>query len=314
MTGGSRGAVVVRTAQEGDLAPADAVLRAAFDAFTGATGHLRDGDPLRSRWRTDPERVVVAELNGQVVGSNAITVRGTTGWFGPLSVAPQLWGRGLAHPLVDEAAERLRRAGADRTGLFTFADSPLHLSLYGRHGYRPGAAMLVLAREARPGRSTGADSYSDLPADQQLVLLRELAVLTGAVEPGWDLAGEVEATCRTGLGDTVVIHDAGGLAGVAVFQFGAGSDAASGTCRIKVAAVRPGQGADSRMVRLLDAVDAHAVRRGAHTVVASVSAASAACAQLLLDRGHAIATRGLAMHRGGVGHQREDSWVLDDWR
>jgi hypothetical protein len=108
--------VVVRAAREEDLARADALLRAAFDAFTGRSDHLRDGDPLRSRWRTGPERVVVAELDGRVVGSNVITVRGRTGWFGPLSVDPQLGGaasrtRWLTKPPTSCAAEgRSRRA------------------------------------------------------------------------------------------------------------------------------------------------------------------------------------------------------------
>lgn len=314
MTGGPREAVHIRTAQQEDLARADDVLRAAFGAFTGRTRHLRDGDPLGSRWRTDHERVVVAELGGHVVGSNAITSRGAHGWFGPLSVDPQLWGQGLAHRLVDEAVERLGRAGADRTGLFTFADSPLHLSLYARHGYWPGALMLVLTREGREGGSAAFDCYGTLPAQQQVALLGQLAVLTDSVEPGWDVAGEVVATCRAGLGDTVVVQDAGGLAGAAVFQSGPGSDAASGTCRIKVAVVRPGRGAECRMSRLLDALEAVAVRRGAPTVVATVSTASEGCARLLLTRGHTIVAQGVAMHRGVVAHQRRDVWVLDDWR
>jgi predicted N-acetyltransferase YhbS len=306
--------VVVRAAREEDLSRADALLRAAFDAFTGRTDHLRDGDPLHSRWRTGPERVVVAEFDGKVVGSNVITVRGTTGWFGPLSVDPQLWGRGIAHPLVDEAADLLRRAGAQQTGLFTFADSPLHLSLYARHGYWPGALMLVLARQARPTSPAPFGCYSRLRAEQQAALLRELTRLTEAVVPGWDLTGEAVGTCRAGLGDVVVVHDARGLAGAAVLQTGAGSDAASGTCRVKVAVVRLGPGADVRMTRLLEAVDAEALHRGAPTVVATVSAADEPCARLLLNRGHMIVTQGVAMHRGGVTHHRPGAWVLDDWR
>lgn len=314
MTARTSARVVVRTAQEQDLERADAVLHAAFDAVTGRNGHLGDADLLGSRWRTDRERVFVADLDGEVVGSNAVTVRGTTGWFGPLSVDPRVWGRGLAHPLVEEADKRLRLAGATRTGLFTFAGSPLHLSLYARHGYWPGALMLVLRREVPPGTSVEPDSYAARTDQQRRELLGELAALTDAVEPGWDLTEEVVATSREGLGDTVVVHDVGGLAGAAVLQSGLGSDAPGGTCRVEAAVVRPGPGAGARMTLLLDAVDAVALRRDAGTVVVTVSAADEGCCRLLLARGHTVLAQGVAMHRGGAGHHRAGAWVLDDWR
>ena len=125
---------VVRSAEERDLAPADAVLRAAFDAHTGRPDTLGMTDYLRNRWRSDAARVFVADLDGQLVGSNTITAWGSVGWFGPLSVAPELWGRGIADALVEAAHERLQQRGVAELGLFTFADNPLHFRLYARHG------------------------------------------------------------------------------------------------------------------------------------------------------------------------------------
>lgn len=63
------------------------------------------------------------------MGSNAITSWGSVGWFGPLSVAPTMWRKGIADALVEAAHERLQQAGVTHFGLFTFADSPLHFRL-----------------------------------------------------------------------------------------------------------------------------------------------------------------------------------------
>lgn len=139
--------VVVRVADERDLGCADAVLRAAFDTQTGQTGRLGDAEYLRNRWRTDADRVVVADLRGDIVGSNAVTSWGSVGWFGPLSVTPAMWGKGIADALVDAAHERLQQRGTTQFGLFTFAESPLHFRGYARHGYWPGALVLITARE-----------------------------------------------------------------------------------------------------------------------------------------------------------------------
>lgn len=310
---GLRG-LVVRTARERDLPLADAVLREAFDAFTGREGHFGDGDPLTSRWRTDRRRVFVAELEGEIVGSNAITARGSLGWFGPLAVAPTLWGSGVAHPLIDEAHERLTGCGADEVGLFTFADSPLHLSLYSRHGYWPGPLMLIMARDVRGARAGESSQFADLPVAEREGVLRELRALTDRVHAGWDLTRDVVSTSEHGLGGTVLVHDAGGLAGAALCHLGPGSEAQSGTCRVKTAVARPGPSVEARMARLLDAVAGYATKRGAGHVIAVVSAASEACARLLLEQGHRVAAQGVAMHRGGLSHHREGVWVLDDWR
>lgn len=307
---------VIRAATGEDLAAADAVLRDAFDRFTGADHLFGDIDYLYGRFRAHPERMVVAELDGEVVASNIVSIWGRVGWFGPLSVDPRWWDQGLAHPLVEAGHDLLRHSGATEFGLFTFAHSPKHVSLYARHGYWPGALVLVTARPVpEPSGTTRAGLFGPLPDTGRAAVLSEVTGLCGVVHPGLDLADEVVVTERLGLGDTVLVDDDAGLCAVAVCHVGARTEAGSGTCHVKAAVVRPGQHAEhGRLTALLDAVDGFARDRGAATVTAGVSTARRECARTLLERGHRIVLQGVAMHRGGVAHHRRGVWALDDWR
>lgn len=306
--------VVVRTAAEHELAPADAVLRAAFDAHTGQTNRLGDAEYLRNRWRSDPRRVVVAEVGGEVLGSNAMTAWGSVGWFGPLSVAPALWRRGVADSLVEAAHERLQQRGVTQFGLFTFAESPLHFRLYARHGYWPGALVLITSREVPPEPQAFPTLFGSLTEAQQASVLEDLRTLTHQVHPGWDITTEVTATSAYGQGETVIAHDGAGVCAAAICQVGPGSEATTGTCRVKVAVARPGPGLERDMTYVLAGVDALAAERGASAVVAAMSTANEACARFVLGRGHRVVSQGVAMHRGGPAYRRADVWALDDWR
>src|SRR3712207_9250454 len=62
-------------------------------AFMGDAGYVR------TRWLTDPTAAYAAEVDGQLAGSNFATNWSSIGFFGPLTVRPELWDReiGRAH-------------------------------------------------------------------------------------------------------------------------------------------------------------------------------------------------------------------------
>ncbi len=119
---------VVRPLVESDLDAADAVLRSAFNTFVGVPDLFGDVDYVHTRFRAAPDAALAAEIDGEVVGSNFLTRWGSFGFFGPLSVRPDLWDQGIARrrnateePGRVQSAGRLRHRrlalGLSRPGL-----------------------------------------------------------------------------------------------------------------------------------------------------------------------------------------------------
>src|SRR3712207_6554434 len=118
--------VVIRPLREDDLAEADRVRRLAFGTFLGLPDPLSfrgDASPVRTRYLADPSASFAAEVDGELVGTNFAVNWGSVGFFGPLSVHPEFWGRGIAQRLVEAALEAFARWETQHVGLFTFSHS-----------------------------------------------------------------------------------------------------------------------------------------------------------------------------------------------
>ena len=81
--------LLIRPLREDDLPTASEVCGTAFATFLGMN-RSGDADRVRTRWLMDPKAAIAAELDGQVVGSNFAANWGSIGFFGPLSVRPDL--------------------------------------------------------------------------------------------------------------------------------------------------------------------------------------------------------------------------------
>src|ERR1700716_3108042 len=92
---------------------------------------------VRTRTRSDAVDMIVAEIDGAVVGSNVVTSWGSVGFFGPLTVRPDLWDKGIARALMARTVEIFDRRGVRVRGLYTFAQSAKHVRLYQRFGFWP---------------------------------------------------------------------------------------------------------------------------------------------------------------------------------
>jgi GNAT superfamily N-acetyltransferase len=311
--------VAIRPLTEADLADADRVFRVAFGTFLGAPDPQRffgDADFVRTRWRADNDAAFAAVSGGRLVGSNFLTNWGSVGFFGPLTVDPAFWSRGIAQRLLEPTVELFDSWGTRHAGLFTFSSSALHIGLYQRFGFWPRFLTAVMSAPAAPPAAAHPGiRMSGLAGPARPGALSSARELTDAVYPGLDLTREIESVLSQGLGDVVLIDDAAALQGMAVCHTGAGTEAGGGNCYVKFACVRPGPQAARHFDLLLDACHRLAADRGATTLTAGANAGRDKAWRALVRRGFRVGMLGVSMHRPNeAGYSHSDSYVIDDWR
>lgn len=313
--------VHIRPLLEEDLPAADHIMRLAFGTFLGLPDPLQfsgDADYVRTRWLVDPSAVFGAELSGELVGTNFATRWGSFGFFGPLTIRPDFWDRGIAQKLLGPTMDIFDAWGVTHAGLFTFASSAKHVNLYQKFGFWPRflTALMSLPVEQKPpaGRRKWL-RFSDLSESEKEECVQACREITNSIYDGLDLEREIRAVDIQKLGDTLLTWDSGSLAGFAVCHEGAGTEAGTGKCYIKFGAVQSGPDAAQLFRRLLDASSEFAYSRGATTLVAGVNLARVDAYRQMLQAGFRTQTQGVAMERNGdAGFNRADVFVMDDWR
>ena len=313
--------ISVRPMRETDLDVADRIMRLAFGTFIGLPDPLAfmgDASYAHTRWRTDPSGAFAATIGEEIVASNFATNWGSVGFFGPLTVRPDFWDRGVGRLLMEPVMDRFAAWGTRHAGLYTFPQSQKHLALYQKFGFWPRYLTAIMS--APVGRSMSAPApqwsrYSAAPDTEQGALLDMCRQLTDAVYDGLDLRQEIASVKAQGLGDTVLLWDEGALAGLAICHSGPGTEAGSGVCYVKFGAVRPGPRASDLFAGLLNACDALAAAQGAARLVAGVNTSRVEAYRQMLGVGFRTDLQGVAMERGDdAGYNRPGVFVLDDWR
>ena len=237
--------VAVRPLTIDQLDEAEQVFRLAFGTFLGLREPLQftgDCAYVRTRWLADPSAAWAAHLDDTLAGSNFATRWGSFAFFGPLSVRPEWWERGIARHLLDATMQRFEEWGVGHTGLYTFAQSPKHVALYQRYGFFPRFLTAIASKNvvAAAGAVTPDECRSALISAHRAATLRECADLTDAIFAGLDVAREIDAVQEQALGDTLLLRDDDALRGFAVCHLGPGTEAGGGVCYVKFAAVAPG--------------------------------------------------------------------------
>jgi GNAT superfamily N-acetyltransferase len=315
--------ILIRTLAESEIGEARRIIRLAFATFLGLpTDDPRmggDSDAAGPRWKADPSSVLAAEHGGKLIGTNFATNWGSFGFFGPLSIEPEYWNRGVAQQLLGPTMGIFRSWGTRHTGLYTFAQSPKHMALYQKFGFWPRDLVVVMARQV-DGKPAAAVPemlrFSETAGEGRPQLLGECREITDALFEGLDVGNEIRAVAEQNLGDTILVRDGGKLAAFAVCHSGAGSEAGSGVCYVKFAAVRPGRRASEIFERLLDAVESYARAAKAPKITAGVNLARREAFQAVLARGFRTEMQGVAMETGDAtsGYNRAGAYILDDWR
>lgn len=309
----------IRPLEERDLAEADRIMRLAFGTFVGLPDPMAmfgDADLAYTRFRAAPGAALGAEMEGRLVGSNFATAWGSVGFFGPLSVEPRLWDKGVAKRLLEPTMALLDGWGCRQQGLFTFSQSAKHVALYQKFGFWPRFLTAVMEKPVAPtGSHSKLSTYAALPPEQKPGMLEACRQATDAVYGGLDVAREIRATDAQRLGDTVLILEGSQVSAFAVCHAGAKTEAGSGSCYAKFGAVRPGATAARDFERLLDACERFAAQRGAKQIEAGVNLARIEAYRALIARGFRTEIQGVAMHRhNDPGYNRPGLYILDDWR
>jgi predicted N-acetyltransferase YhbS len=311
--------VVIRPMTEADRPEAKRICHSAFGTFLRAPdpdNFWMDRDYVYGRFGAEHVASFVAEADGEVVGSNFATRWGSIGFFGPLTIRPDLWNSGLGQRLVGAACDAFTSWDIRHAGLFTFADSAKHAWTYGRFGFHPRFLTAIMAAPARAGSGAGWSRYGDLPELQRAAAESAVHDIAEELHPGLDLGGEIRTVAARGLGDTLLTWDNGSrLAGFAICHWGPHSEAGAGCCFVKFGAARTGPGGEQRFSRVLDACSALAAEAGQPNVLAGVNLAREEAYTHMLERGFRTQIQGVAMHRPNEpAYSRSGIFVLDDWR
>jgi GNAT superfamily N-acetyltransferase len=313
--------VTIRPLREDELAEADRIVRLAFGTFLGMPDPLQfmgDADYARTRWRANPSAALAAELNGELAGTNFLSRWGSVGFFGPLTIRPNLWDRGIAQKLLRPTMEMFAEWGVTHAGLFTFATSTKHVSLYQKFGFWPRFLTALmefpLGGEAAP-ESGQWTRFSALTAGQKESCLSDCREVTDSIYSGLDLELEIRSVDHQKLGDTLLLSNGSRLVGFAVCHAGAGTEAGSGKCYLKFGAVRCGPNAPREFRRLIEASRDFARQRGAVKLSAGVNCARIGAYQEMLRAGFRSTAQGVVMElNGNPGYNRPEVLLVDDWR
>jgi len=309
--------------KQSELAEAGRIVRVAFGTFLGLPNPLDfmgDRTFVEPRWRSTHVKVIAAREGGRLIGSNFITRWGSFGFFGPLTVLPEYWDRGVAQRLLEATITIFDGWGLRHTGLFTFAHSAKHVNLYQKFGYWPRYLTAVMTRTPEVSlapKDKRADAWtmlSDLKKGQREEAIQACSRLTNKIDKGLDLTEEIRAALAQRTSDVLLTYTRGVLDAFAICLHGPGSEGGEKTCYVKFGAARSGARAGDRFGKLLEACEGFAAARGA-IVEAGVNLAREDVYRRLRARGYRVAMQGVAMHRPHAeGFNRADTYVLDDWR
>jgi hypothetical protein len=276
---------------------------------------MGDRSFLAPRWRSPNVKVLAARDDGRLIGSNVATRWGSFGFFGPLTVLPEYWNRGVAQRLLEATMKIFDRWGVRHTGLFTFAHSAAHVALYQKFGYWPRYLTAIMKREAEAASSLATPVLlSALNKSKREQAIESCRKLANKIDSGLDLTGEIRSVLTQRTGDVVLTYSRGVLDGFAACMNGPESEGGEKTCYVKFGAARSGAGAGDRFDKLLDACNAFGSSRGA-AMEAGVNLAREEAFRLMRARGFRVAMQGVAMQRPHIdGFNRAGVYLIDDWR
>src|SRR4029450_12523790 len=143
--------IKIRRVRKGDLSKVRDVIEQAFgDFFERQVGTrprqvFGGAQYVHHRWLMEPWGCFVAEEgDGKIVGAAVAGMWGTLGLVGPIAVLTNYQNQDIGQQLLAACQEFFDENKAALQGLVTYPNSPKHIMLYQKFGYRPkGLVMLA---------------------------------------------------------------------------------------------------------------------------------------------------------------------------
>jgi N-acetylglutamate synthase-like GNAT family acetyltransferase len=319
------GSIEIRLMEQSDIAEADRIMRLAFGTFLGLPNPLSfmgDADYVKTRYKADPSAALVAKVDGKLAGSNFALNWGSVGIFGPLTIRPDLWNKGVAKRLLEKTMDVFDKWHIKHAGLFTFAESIRHIHLYQNFGFWPRFLTSVMSKTIEliqePEYSQWA-RYSELTSNEKTKAIEECRHLTDQIYDGLNLEREIYSVEKQGLGDTILLLDDNksndALVGMAICHCGPRTEAGSGTCYVKFGAVKPSQGSSEYFDRLLEVCESFAKSQELSRIIAGMNVGRHNAYRKMIEHNFRTDIQGVAMHKPNeAGYNTENIYVIDDWR
>jgi GNAT superfamily N-acetyltransferase len=324
--------IKVRRVRKGDLSRIREVMEAAFgDFFERQLGSrprqvFGGAQYVHHRWLMEPWGCFVAEENeGKIVGASVAVCWGTVGLFGPVAVLTPYQNQNVAQGLLKTAQGFFEENRVTLEGVVTYPYSPKHLVLYQKFGFKPRALVAITAKllerremvpPVKPSRGAPAViCFSACEESKKKALLGRLKTLTGKIYRGLDLTKEIEIVDGLALGDTLLLEKDRALLGFAICHSPGASEAPQGAAYIKYAAIDPGRRRPEYFAQLLQACEEFGTAAGCERIIAPVYTGYWRAYQTLLASGYHMDMLMIRMKRGKHDeYEREEDYVLDDWR
>ena len=315
--------VVIRHLVEKDLQEADRIIRLAFGTFMGHDNpedYRSDARYANPRYSADPSASFVAELDGKIIGSNFGLHWGSVGIFGPLTIHPEYWNKGIGSKLMTPVMKCFEEWNVTHSGAMTFANSPKHINLYRKFGYHPRFLIPVMSKKIESKSVTSNSkftwlSYSECKENQDKYL-EGCSQVANTVYPGLDLELEIKAVNKMNFGETVILFDKNKeIVGFAICHCGMNTEAGNDKCYVKFGAVKANSDAQSNFVNLLNACKELVIAKEMSVLTGGVNAGRFNAYQSMLNQNFCIDFLGVSLHQpNNDAYNIADRYVIDDWR
>ena len=218
----------VRRMQQEDLKQVNSVFTKAFSSARVEEGLKRHRiSPCRPEFLKmyldrSAEGAIVSVDRGRVTGFNFNHLYGTTGWMGPVAVAPGYQGAGVGKSLVREGIDYLRGRDAKIIGLETMPRNFRNIGFYLSLGFKIGPLCVDMVSPAHsgPGMERGYQgeiiNFSGSSDSTRQELLAGVNGIADAITPGLDYGKEILLNMEHKYGDTVLLVEGDEVAGFAV--------------------------------------------------------------------------------------------------